>query len=485
MDEDAAQPVVTAVEPCSQVRLREAQRPDFAPPGPVTILIAVAGFLVLAGTSLRYNRPGPISLTLVVTAWGVAWLAAWLDRWPTCIEHAARWAQPFLSWVAIGLVLPLYAYRSLLEIRWQGLAPVWLAGQLVLTALVLGSYATGRGVPARWRFPLTALGMLLIGGWVVRQWSEPIVDVFRLQRAAARQLAHGVNPYAAEHWDIPWNATFDGPAVNANGHLRSFPYPPLSLLAVLPGAAVGDVRHVLLAAWVGTAWMAVLAARREGLPAGHRSEVMAVALLHYPMALRIIYNAWTEPLIGLALGGCLWGLAGGRRRLAGLLLGLVVGLKQFGFVAIPPLLATRRLRPRDLGIGLVVVVVATAPFVIWGPAAFRLGNLTYQTSSPYRMDSFSVLAALARWGLRVPSGVGLLASLALMVPVVRACRGRTTAQATLGAAVSLWGTFLLGKAAHANYLWLVAAMLAMTAMLAVASQDQADGQASSFTRRSA
>ena len=61
-----------------------------------------------------------------------------------------------------------------------------------------------------------------------------------------------------------------------DGKIQSYPYPPASLLLVLPGYLSGDVRWCLLAAMVATAGMLAATGRRMGLPAGHPAEPKSI-----------------------------------------------------------------------------------------------------------------------------------------------------------------------------------------------------------------
>ncbi|HEY1922619.1 MAG TPA: hypothetical protein VGG44_07610, partial [Tepidisphaeraceae bacterium] len=80
----------------------------------------------------------------------------------------------------------------------------------------------------------------------------PGIDVFNFQTTGSWALAHRLNPYTFRYPSIyPAGTPFYGPGVvDAQGMLTvGFPYPPLSLLMVLPGQLLGgDVRYALVVA---------------------------------------------------------------------------------------------------------------------------------------------------------------------------------------------------------------------------------------------
>src|SRR6185437_5553968 len=105
------------------------------------------------------------------------------------------------------------------------------------------------------------------------------------------------NPYA-----ITFPVTYDDPAriyaagTFANGRLQfGYPYPPWSLLLVLPGYLLGDFRyaHLLATTLAG----ALIALSRPG-----RIATAAAALfLFTPRGFFVLEAGWTEPMAVLML----------------------------------------------------------------------------------------------------------------------------------------------------------------------------------------
>jgi hypothetical protein len=104
----------------------------------------------------------------------------------------------------------------------------------------------------------------LLGLWVLRVMPQPGVDVCLFQREASGALLGGHNPYAMSFPNLyPGAARVYGAGTYSGDRLLfGFPYPPLSLLMVLPGELLGDFRlsHLLATTLAG----ALIAASRPG-----------------------------------------------------------------------------------------------------------------------------------------------------------------------------------------------------------------------------
>src|SRR5262249_44721704 len=137
----------------------------------------------------------------------------------------------------------------------------------------------------------------LLGVWYLRSSPPPRIDVWRFQQEGCQLLLEGKNPYAAEYADILHDPSVYGRAVYKDGWIQSCPYPPLSLLLVLPGYLVGDVRWSLLLALLGAAAFMIAVGRNLGLPPGHIAELAAIALVCHPLSFALLERAWTEPLM--------------------------------------------------------------------------------------------------------------------------------------------------------------------------------------------
>jgi hypothetical protein len=416
-------------------------------------------------------RAKGIGLGLVAASLGLS-LAGALRSRP---ESPPRSHRALLAAIAVYglLVSTLFAVQL-----------VWICENLALPrtiglacgsalALALADYARGPR-QASWRFPVALIAFGVLGAAAIRQWPAPPLDVWQLQQDASGQLLHGQNPYSSVHPTIRWNPAHDGLPIRSGAHVRSFPYPPASLLSVLPGYVLaGDVRWSLLAAMVGSSSMLLATGRRLGLPVGHPCELAALAPLLHPWSLFVVATAWTEPLIvlGMALSG--WGLARRDQVISRIALAYVVSVKQFGFLWLVPVASYGRSGRHAILVALLLTACVMAPFAFWDPAALWLGNVVYLTSSPLRTDSLSIPAVVAvAAGRQTPMWVGLAAAGAVAAAVIARRPSQLSAVAFAGAAIYL-ALFLFARLAHANYYWMVGAVLNLAV---VASAAEAFGE---------
>jgi hypothetical protein len=426
---------------------------------------AIAGFcailsyqLLTLGLLLSAGLLDSTALGLVLAALGVA-LAGCCLRWKDALTAAAAWVNPW--GVALTAVLAFAGYWlvavGVATVRHTPLTP-FVAGAVPLTVLA-GSYAW-RSAP--WPRARVA-ALLVIGGllgiWHIRSSPPPRIDVWRFQQEGCQLLCQGRNPYAAEYADVLHEPNVYGRAVYKDGWIRSCPYPPLSLLLVLPGYLAGDVRYSLLLALIGAAALVIAVGRNLGLPPGHVAELAAVTLVCHPLGFAVVERAWTEPLVLLAGTFSVWAVTARREWALVLGLGALLAVKQYAVLWLIPLLACRQVRWETAWKAAVVAAGINLPFFLWDPAAFWRGMVTFQVDSPFRGESLTVLAATAaHTGRHLPAALGFLAAAAVATLVAfRAPPCLTTAN--LGAAAIFLAFFAFSKGAHLNYYWFTGAIL--------------------------
>jgi hypothetical protein len=130
----------------------------------------------------------------------------------------------------------------------QGFAVIVIV--LGVCAVFAGSLCSQRSWWGRWTFPaVIALGGILLYILLTRL-PAPRVDVLMFQNKSCDLLLSGSNPYAARFPDVyppETSAKLYGPGMSIDGVLQTgFIYMPLSLLMVLPGHVLGDVRYANL-----------------------------------------------------------------------------------------------------------------------------------------------------------------------------------------------------------------------------------------------
>jgi hypothetical protein len=295
------------------------------------------------------------------------------------------------------------------------------ADSTVITGLLL---VTALGclqalVPPRLRWPLR--GIMVIAFAMVsilqfRHFGFPGIDVFVFQMKASAALAHGGNPYVPGVVQFPnvysgkWTERFYGPGVvDQNNNLTyGFPYPPMSLLMVLPSYFFGghafDFRGV---DWGGDIRfsLAISMALSAGLMAAARpgrwGALAAALFLLTPRSLYVVDLAWTEPLLTLNFSIVMF-CACRCRKMLPYALGLYFATKQYTILSLPAVVLLvegadlwRELWGMLWRAGLVVAAITT-PFFVWNPREFIRAVVLWQLVQPFREDALSYLVLIYR-----------------------------------------------------------------------------------------
>jgi hypothetical protein len=313
----------------------------------------------------------------------------------------------------------------------------------------------------RARFLLLLLCFAVMGIVALRASPRPWVDVWTFQQGGADALLHGVNPYRAAYPDIYGGRAGLGyaPELLQRGRVAAFPYPPLTVLANVPGFALfGDVRYSMLALMIASAWLIARAAP------GVTGELAGLLVLLQPRSLFVLEQAWNEPLVlfcfaltaYLIARGARWALCGGA-------LGLLAASKQFSPFLFVPLAAVLPNR-RGLWVAAAVLIAVLVPFAIGDPAAFWRGLVQFHFLQAFRADSLSLTAAAVRLvGAAVlpVSLAGVAFAVALLALTVR--RGGGLPLACAAAAAAWCAVLVWNKQSFCNYWWLASGLLGVAA----------------------
>lgn len=200
---------------------------------------------------------------------------------------------------------------------------------------------------------------------------------------------HGTDPYTITQRDIYGRPGIYPKEAVVNGRVRlGFPYPPVSLLFVLPGYLFGDLRYSYVAAVALTALL--LATTRLSWT----TVAVACALLLNPITFLVQARAWTEPFVLLTLTLTVYG-ALNRSAWLPLAFGMFLASKQYTFLAIPfvPFLVGD-LRWRSYGRvllqSLAVGALVTIPMALWNIRGFWHDIVQFHLAQPFRPDSLSL-----------------------------------------------------------------------------------------------
>ena len=334
--------------------------------------------------------------------------------------------------------------------------------------MALGSYRLGFLRP-RARLPIL-LAVATIGQFCLIRSQPKLklkVDVLVFQEEASRTLLSGRNPYAASYPNVyPDNVDrVYGPGIVRDGRVTYFPYPPLSLLAVLPGHLLGDVRYANLAALAGSCILLAATGRRLGVPAGSTYELITVALVLQLDNQVVIGIGWTEPLLVLGVTACGYAFATGRHLLLCLSLAWIVAIKQYGILWTIPILATGRLRRKDWVIAGAAVLAVNTPFFVWGPRDFWNDLIVVQAVAPLRPDEISVPALVFSWSGRKMSFAWSIAAAAAAAAIALRRRPVPMPRAIMGGTAIVLAIVAFSKQGAPNYYWFTSVAPLVAAML--------------------
>ena len=314
----------------------------------------------------------------------------------------------FPAVLAVAILIP----ACILLIRTHNDVPISLS-VLVLSALGFLQFAN---LGAR-RIPLlvvTVVGFCVVAAVTIlspQRSKDPQIDVFLFQQSAAEALRHGQNPYTTRvpnMYSGNDSAVFENPhrfgagaiaygpgVVDKDGWLTySFPYPPLSLLMVMPAYLLGgDCRFAAIVA-MGLSVLLMATARP-----GRWGALMALLFLVDPKGFFVIDLSWTEPLLVFTFSLAMFCACRWRKGLPWAL-GLMFATKQYTVIMLPAVFLLmegpnplRQLRDLVMKAGLVVAAI-TLPFFAWNPREFIRNVVQWQFVQPFRTDALSYLVWL-------------------------------------------------------------------------------------------
>jgi hypothetical protein len=333
---------------------------------------------------------------------------------------------------------------------------VWAA---IEAAVVLLGMAPSRWLRAAW-FPALAAIHVGLGLWIIHWSPSPQIDVVTVHNAALRAIVHGHNPYAITFANIYGpDSAFYAPGAESGGRvLFGYPYPPLSLLMVVPGYLLGDYRYAQLAA-------IVLAASAMAYARPSQNARLAAALfLTTPRVFFVVEQGWSEPVSILLLSLTVFVMLNAERgdtwrRAGAVAAGLTSASKQY-LILILPLLwkwfsARGAERRRLMAIAIAAAAALPLAFFLWQPRPFLKDVVLLQLREPFRSDALSYLVWLARNGWGTPSLMWTVAAMGTALAIILWRSDRSTAGVPASLAFVLLATFAFGRKAFCNYYFMV------------------------------
>ncbi len=433
------------------------------------VLLAVAA--VALGQALQVNNGffhgrALLWLTLAVLTVSAACLVA---------RHRLTVAtEPILRLILLGGILfqvaqllsdPPLLYSPLRHGRDDAV----LAMALGSTAALAAAVAFGGRVLRRVAFAGILAAHLAAGVRTIQLVPEPLIDVVTVHEAAFEALATGDSPYSLTFKNIYGSSTrFYGEGMASNSEVRfGFPYPPFSLVFSAPAHwLLGDYRYALIGS------MLIVALLLASFGWSRQAMLSATLLLTTPRVLFEIEQGWTEPIVLVMVVGLVVALHH-RPASAGVVAGLAMAVKQYLAVALLllPLMPVRpRASRRTVVVAVVTAAAVTLPFLVWDFQGFMKSVVTLQLREPFRLDSLSYLAWMARRGVQPPGVAVTLLALGIATVFVWRTLPRSPAGFAAGIAIVSLATFAFGKKAFCNYYFFVIGAL-MTSVAAAAAEE--------------
>ena len=332
-------------------------------------------------------------LTLLLAVWVV------VHRAPLAVPAvAARRLERsvFLLLTVVGLLGAIALVPSRLDGagRWALVAAVGACG----VALVVAAWTERR------RLMLVA-GIGYVAALAISARLAVVhLDVLTFHDGAARALLHGISPYGITYpnpFDARETQAFYGSGLATPDRiLVGYPYPPVSLLLVLPGYVLGDTRFAMVAAVAVTSLVLHRYVSRSAVAPTWLASAAPVLLLMMPGMVYVVRNGWTEPLVLVLLALTVVSARRGWRATP-YLLGAFLVTKQYSVLLLPLLWllvpTARRSTGGVRGFSVLTVLtglVLTLPLAAVDPAGFWRSIVGIQLEQPLRRDSLSLAAVL-------------------------------------------------------------------------------------------
>jgi hypothetical protein len=466
------------------------------------VAMTLAALTLGASLQINYGQYHPIAIQLLTVSLAAASLAVFKMQDRSLAQLRIK-NDSMLPAVLAGALLIQFAILLACNPTAQPMAPrdlmIFRIGIIVaagLSPLLFGGARTMRAATI-----LLPAIYFLVGLWVLRCVPPPPVDICMFQNDACRAMLHGINPYSIDFPNLYANPSkmYDASVVVNGRLLFGFPYPPLSLLATIPGYIAGDFRLAHLAA------MTIAGAMIMRMSSGRVAGLAGMLFLFTPRSFFIIEAGFTEPIVAMLFVAVVLA-ADHQWRSLPILFGLLLVSKQYLILAAPLGLLIFPREGDELDhrgifggdqetavskltgytkndgvqgkrgvnpwlIAIAIALVVTLPLALWNLPAFMRSVAFLQFHQPMRADSLSYLPTLIGYtGWRPLLAIPFVLAIALIAIFLRRLP-RTPSAFAAGVALLFFIFFATNKQAFCGYYLVVLAGLCTHVAVASSPDD--------------
>lgn len=324
---------------------------------------------------------------------------------------------------------------------------------------------------------IAVIAMMLAYVLVPLAAPNPFIDVFRTISLSVDYLLKGLNPYDQTYPDI-YNGLYDYKPAVAYFPGFFYVFAPIKFL-------MGDIRFALVIA----VWLTALFLFKISKCLGRDLETslwIVICWLCFPVGLYVVGESFLDPLLTFSASFLIWALLQRRYVLAGISLGVLLAMKQYGVLALPIVTFWFLSKGKKgelfkvVGLGLLVFIGLCLPFAITAPKAFYFSTIQQILNQQLRLDSFSLVSILARFFVFQNYGwaVSLISVSVFLWAVIFLLRGKSAILLDLvGVLATVHGwVFFWGKQAFANYYYYFAIYLLIYLVMSVDQSPQVPGE---------
>jgi hypothetical protein len=305
----------------------------------------------------------------------------------------------------------------------------------------------------------------------------PPIDVYRFVNEGARCILNLGNPYTHLYpqiyapGDIP--LLYGSHVSSGGGGIAFQPYMPMALFLSVPGAILGDIRIVTIAAFATIPIVLYGMVRAMNLSMGASQKRLLCAVpLFFPLQGHFLFQAWNDALPCLFFVLFVYCFLRKHRFLSYASLAMMIGLKQYTVFFVVPMLFLMNVKDYKLPMAMFLFLVAPlAVFAFVDSSALINSLIIFQVNQPFRPESLSLITAIyAVFGIKIVTttlyfAINIAANVAF---AFLQRKKRPDIPAAVFSSYVLFSLFLLlSKQSFLNYYFVLSTMLYCSIILSL------------------